>query len=202
MVMNAFVWELNEGGSIAVIADGLDAARRAVLGHLSEAERDTPSYHKKSACRKLRTLIESGSTPQSISVGQPPYVVLTPSEAAESGAGHGDISIGSMINSQIAIASPGATYTQTKVVLPKENLRQLLSALRASADTLGLAQADRRELQLQGDTIGTQLEREVPSCTIVGECLRSIRAILEGVAGNIVAAPILAQLIPISKQWF
>jgi hypothetical protein len=204
ILVKVFVWELDEGGCIAVIADELEAARRAGLGQLNTwAVREAPSYHKKAECRKLRTLIESGKTPQSMDVGQAPYVFLSPSpDPVEKGVGHPDISIGSMINSQIAIASPGATYTHSKAGLPAEDLRQLLSMLSISANKLNLGEEVRRELQLQTETISAQVQREVPSRSIVGECLQSIRAILEGVAGNIVAAPILAHLAALSKHWF
>ena len=200
--MKVFVWELDDGGSLAVIADELEAARRAALDNLTSAERDAPTYHEKSTCRKFRTVIESGRIPQSINVGQAPYVFLAPFPELVKSGGRGGISIGSMVNSQIAIASPHATYSQTKSGLQIEDLQELLSTLQASADKLNLAQEDRRELQLQADTITAQLQREVPSRSIVGECLRSLRAILEGVASNIVAAPIQAQLALISSHWF
>ena len=111
--MNAFIWELNDGGSVAVIADSLPSARVAALGFLKWGEQTASSYHRKSECRRLRTLIESASIPQSLTVGQGPYVFLAPSpERVESGGDRGNISIGSMINSQIAIASPGASYAK------------------------------------------------------------------------------------------
>ena len=192
--MNMFLWELDKGASLAVIAPELGQARSAALGQLELADQNTSDYHKKAECRKFRTLVESGSIPQSIPIGVPPYVtVVFSSNPAERNSRH-DISIGSMINSQIAIASPGAIYTQKNTASPAEDLQHLIATLHASLDKMSLTRKDRDELQSQAETVSAQLRREAPSRPIVGECLRSIQTILEGVASDVIAAPILAKL--------
>ena len=201
--MHVFIWELIDGPTVAAVADTLESAITGALGNLDLAERGAPSYSKKADCRKLRTLIQSGAIPQSAHVGSAPYVFIMPSpEPKENEFKTGSISIGSMVNSQVAIASPEASYSQMKGPFPLEDLRQVILDLRSVVKSLPLDTPTQRELDSQAATIEMQLQREAPSRSIIGECLRSVRAILEGVAGNILASPILLKLNPILQQCF
>ena len=106
---------------------------------------------------------------------------------------HGNVS-----HSQIA---PGATSpTQNVWAAADGGLTDLLRALTDAVDKLGASQEDRAELRAEIATIRAQLASPRPKNTIVAESLRSIRTVLEGAAGNMLASALLPQLAAVASR--
>jgi len=90
--------------------------------------------------------------------------------------------------------SPGAPITQS-IDNKSENFRELLSALKEFAATQNLLSSHRDEINISVGTIEVQLNAQRPNPTIIGECLRSVRTILENAVGSALAsAPLLAAI--------
>lgn len=98
--------------------------------------------------------------------------------------------IGSMSNSQLQQHSPAAMQNLNVGI----DLQQVLAAvteIRARQEELGLSSEEASELNAELTTIELQSRSPKPKGTIIKEALKSIKAILEGATGNIVAAGLL-----------
>jgi len=71
------------------------------------------------------------------------------------------------------------------------NLPELLALLNGTLPELSLDPSTRAEVQAEIQTAQAQLASPRPKQVIIGESLRTIRAILEGVAGNAAHARLL-----------
>jgi len=104
------------------------------------------------------------------------------------------ISVGQMVNSQIQQASPQSiqliTIDQSKI----NEIKQFLSELKKSIDQLGLIKEQVTELQSEIKTIEAQITSSKPKSIILTESLKTIRNILEGVAGGFIASGLLQSL--------
>lgn len=101
--------------------------------------------------------------------------------------------IGSMQNSQIQQASPSGSQ---KLSIENEinEISKIISSLKDSVDQLNLPIAAKDELNSEIDTILSQSRSPKPKSGILRESLKTIRTILEGAAGNVIASGILIQL--------
>lgn len=104
------------------------------------------------------------------------------------------ISIGQMTNSHIQQASPGATQVVNIGPDKYEQLKQVVYSLKESIDNLSLQPQQRSELEVEIITIETQMSSPKPKSTIIAECLKSIRNILEGAASGIIASGLLNKI--------
>ena len=104
------------------------------------------------------------------------------------------ISIGQMTNSHIQQASPGATQVVNIGPDKYEELKQVVYSLKESIDKLSLQPQQRSELEAEIVTIETQISSPKPKSTIIAECLKSIRNILEGAASGIIAYGLLNKI--------
>lgn len=104
------------------------------------------------------------------------------------------ISIGQMINSQIQQDSPKATQMVTIGEDKCEELKELLRSLKESIDKLGLEAQAKSDLQADIQTIEAQMSSSKPKLTIITKCVGSIRNILEGAAGNVLASLLLSKI--------
>ncbi len=98
--------------------------------------------------------------------------------------------IGSMSNSQLQQHSPTAMQNLNVGI----DLQQVLAAvteIRARQEELGLSSEEASELNAELTTIELQSKSPKPKGTIIKEALKSIKVILEGATGNIVAAGLL-----------
>jgi hypothetical protein len=73
-------------------------------------------------------------------------------------------------------------------------LGALVQSLATSIEMLGVSSEKMQELQSEIDTIGAQLRSSAPKKSIVTECLRSTRSILEGAAGSALASSLMSQV--------
>jgi hypothetical protein len=101
--------------------------------------------------------------------------------------------IGSMENSQLQQDSPGASQI-FNVGADSSQLIEFVSKIKASVKELGLDSDSEKELNSEILTIEIQSKSPKPKSNIIFESLKTIRSVLEGAAGSVVATPFLAQL--------
>jgi len=101
--------------------------------------------------------------------------------------------IGSMQNSQLQQDSAGAHQTQN-ISQSGTEISDFIKELKASIPNLELSQEKCSELESDVFSIENQLSSPNPKSVIIVESLNSVRNILEGTAGSILATELLAQL--------
>ncbi len=107
------------------------------------------------------------------------------------------ISIGTMIGG--AIQKDVQNSTQTVNFGPQEtqSIGDFVAKLKQHLPQVPLDNDAHLDATTQIATIELQLKAPKPNKTIIGESLRTVRNLLEGVAGNLVAAGLLGQLTPL-----
>jgi hypothetical protein len=114
-------------------------------------------------------------------------MTFTPEERAQAAAVHIDTFIQGVSGSQIQVNSPGARQQQGMSHDQLAELRKLVElvegALRSSPDS-----EDVRELRADVGTLRAQTESPKPKRSIVRESLSSLRTVLEGAAGELLAS--------------
>lgn len=101
--------------------------------------------------------------------------------------------IGSMQNSQLQQDSPNATQSLT-VNMDLKQLAGFIEALKGQVDGLRLNSTEKDELCAEIATIEHQIASPKPKPVIVKESLNTVRSLLEGIAGSMIASGLLAQL--------
>lgn len=101
--------------------------------------------------------------------------------------------IGSMSHSQLQQHSSGSSQV-INAALNLEALTELIRLLNSAKSTLPLESSIRAEYVAEIQTLESQASSPKPKTTILAESLKSIRTILEGAAGNVLASD-LAQKI-------
>lgn len=104
-----------------------------------------------------------------------------------------DIKVGDMTNSQIQQDSPSAKQTQS-ITQSANDISAFLSELKKNMDQLQLTSERHTELDSEIKTIAAQLASSKPKGGIIRESLHSVRNILEGTTGSVVATGLLTQL--------
>ncbi len=107
------------------------------------------------------------------------------------------ISIGTMSHSTIQQASAGAVQQVRYEQAAVEQFQEVIAEIKRNLSELQLNDEDRRQVEADVSTMEAQLASPKPGCTILIECLSSLRSILEKAAGAVVAAPILAKILPL-----
>lgn len=97
-------------------------------------------------------------------------------------------------NSQIQQGSAHSTQSIVAVLPDVRALRDLVQHLSDEAPKLGLAHADSAQLNAELQTVDTQLSSPRPNRSVIQEALRSIRNILEGCVGSILATGLLNEI--------
>jgi hypothetical protein len=100
---------------------------------------------------------------------------------------------GNIQDSQVQIEATNSTQTHTLEFNP-EKIIQLVEALRNTIDVLGLEQEQKEELASEINTLEAQANSPKPKNSIIGESLSSVRRIMEGASGNLVASGLLNQI--------
>jgi hypothetical protein len=96
------------------------------------------------------------------------------------------IQIGSMHGSQIQQATEGSIQAQES--LDVEDLRRLLAEIRSATESLGLKDAQAKEVHAELATVEAQLESPRPKRSIIRQSLSTVRSISEGAAGGTLGA--------------
>lgn len=104
------------------------------------------------------------------------------------------ISIGTMSNSTIQQASPGAVQDVSFEAAETNKIRAAVEEVKLKFDELELEIDERRQAEAEVATIEAQLGSPKPRRTIISESLASLRGILEGAAAAVVAAPLVAKI--------
>jgi hypothetical protein len=104
------------------------------------------------------------------------------------------ITIGTMNGSQIQQATTGSTqsYTQSADI---DGISAFVEKLLPSIDLLHNNHTDREQIRSDLETIRSLIKAPSPRFSMIRECLHSVKAILEGASGNLLAAQCL-QLLP------
>jgi hypothetical protein len=100
---------------------------------------------------------------------------------------------GPISDSQIQAGSPHSVQTFAKTV-DLEIVRDFVTETSGSIDKLELQPDKKKELEAELQTLESQLASPKPKMTVIKECLRSSRSILEGVAGSAIASGLLHKL--------
>lgn len=106
----------------------------------------------------------------------------------------GNIFHGSVDNSQVQAGTTSSTQNQVFKQSDAAELREIVSRLRGDSEAFGLGNDHRLELEAEIQTLEAQANSPKPKSSIIRETLGSIRRILEGAAGNAVAAAALYYL--------
>ena len=112
--------------------------------------------------------------------------LLTPTRRGDQLFNYGTIS-----NSNLQQGSPGSS---ANVNLSVQEQRDLIAQVRAAVPQLELTADQVNVVNADIGTIELQLNSGNPKKAIVSECWQSVRSILEGLAGNMVAAGVLYEL--------
>lgn len=104
---------------------------------------------------------------------------------------------GAITGSAIQAGSPGATQSFQAAGLDAAAVTGALRELLAASGRLGLSPERRNELEADAQTIIAQVESPAPKRVILTEAARSLRTVLEGAAGNILASGALEKLGPL-----
>jgi len=102
--------------------------------------------------------------------------------------------IGSMSNSQLQQQSDGAKQTMITKGLDVEALKAVINAIEDAIGAAGLSGEVKAELTADLLTLRAQSESPKPKVSVVRESLQSIRTILEGAAGNLLAIGLGSQI--------
>jgi len=98
---------------------------------------------------------------------------------------------GNVTNSPIQSGSPGAQQEVTIGDLDLGAIRNFLHELETRAPDIGLPATEGQELAAEIATIKAQVESPKPKKQIIRESLQSVRSILEGAGGGVVATGLL-----------
>jgi hypothetical protein len=100
------------------------------------------------------------------------------------------IEIGNMIGSSIQQGSPNSVSTVNYEVAAPE-IKQFVAEIKSAIDKLAISDAAREELKTDIQTLDVQIDSKNPKTAIILESLSSVRNILEGAVGSVVAAGLL-----------
>lgn len=100
---------------------------------------------------------------------------------------------GDIQDSQIQMDTQRSTQVRS-IEFDIDQIGKLIDALRNTRDVLGIDHEHKQELESEVCTLEAQTRSPKPKMGIIAESLGSIRRILEGAAGNLVASGLLNQI--------
>lgn len=104
------------------------------------------------------------------------------------------IQIHHMEGSQIQQGATSSVQTGTFNIGKTEDINAFLDSLKSQLNELPIGEEDKEEVTSDIETIESQLRSSRPKDGIVKECLKSIRNVLEGATGSILASGLLSQM--------
>ena len=119
---------------------------------------------------------------------------MTFSEKEKNAASAVNFNIQNMYHSQIQADTQHSAQTMTIQNLDLEEVKEVIQKLKQNIDQFGLDHARRSELLADVHTIEPQLSSSNPKKSIISEGLLSIRNILEGAVGSMIATGLLTQI--------
>lgn len=106
---------------------------------------------------------------------------------------HGPITI-----SRVELRTSGPPDRASANVRPRTS-RECLKKLQERIDELELALVAKQQLTRDFQTIDRELHSPCPRHSIVNECLRSMRSVLEGCVGSVMASEFLKALVALVR---
>lgn len=103
------------------------------------------------------------------------------------------IHIESMNNSQIQQGTKDSTLTVNLSVDNTQALKMFVQQFKASMEQIPFSPEDKAEASAELVTIEAQLESPRPKAAVITESLKTLRNLLEGVAGNFIASGLMQQ---------
>jgi hypothetical protein len=103
---------------------------------------------------------------------------------------------GSMTGSPI---QQGTSHSNVTVYFQTADVQSIIDKIRSAMADLPLSDESKNELELDIRTIEPQLSSPNPKRVVIAECLRSMRAVLEGIAGSIFATGIVYEIDKVMK---
>jgi len=97
-------------------------------------------------------------------------------------------------NSQIQNDANNSIQVMYRQEFDLEKLREFINEIKSSLNNLEVSENDKNELNSEVNTIESQINSPKPKHSIIRESLKTIRHILEGVAGSVIAAELLKML--------
>ena len=98
------------------------------------------------------------------------------------------IHVGSMVNSAIQQSSPGATQAVQATQQNRESAAEIIAALVAVLDQLGLTKPQRQEMTAEIETVQAQLKSPNPKWIIINEGFKGLQSTLQRVMHETVIA--------------
>jgi len=105
------------------------------------------------------------------------------------------INIGTMIDSQILQASPGAMQVSVITAQDRSTIEEAISLLKEHMDELKLPPEQERDVRADMETIEAQMKSSKPKWTVIKESATSSKEILQTVAAVSTAAQSALQLL-------
>jgi len=93
----------------------------------------------------------------------------------------------------------GSTQTVSFTIQQQQDLCSILNEIKQSIDDLGLDMQQQSDIRAEIGTIEAQLTSSKPKYSVITECLKSLRNILEGTVGSLIASGILVKLAALTK---
>ena len=109
------------------------------------------------------------------------------------------IQVEQMIGSQIQQGSSQTSQVLTYNNNDIEAMRKFIADLKNQLPELKLNTEAQAEVEADLITLESQVKSPRPKSTVIKECLLSIRTILEGIAGNVIAAMLMQQISTLLK---
>ncbi len=106
------------------------------------------------------------------------------------------INIGSMVNSQIQQGGPESDLSMVIDYAGLLKIKEVLNEIKVSLSELQLDSDTSEELLADISSAIAQIKSSKPKFSIITECLKSIRSILESSAGGVLATGLLSKIGP------
>jgi len=103
-----------------------------------------------------------------------------------------------MIGSQIQQGTHHSTQTQTVASSDIEAIKNLVEKLKAGLSSIPLNGDQKNEADAEIQTVEAQLKSSKPKINILRESLKTLRNLIEGLAGNALAAGLLPLFAPVA----
>ena len=97
------------------------------------------------------------------------------------------------------IIQQATSHSQATLTFNPADVKRVVERIKSGMDDLSLSDADKEQLKEDIDTIEPQLRSANPKRFAIAQCLHSMRNILEGAAGSILAAGIVNEISEIMK---
>lgn len=111
------------------------------------------------------------------------------------------INLHSPQNAAFNVNSPGASIAQDANNYQAPDFQALLTKLKEFSESEDLSAEHREQIKVDIETIEIQIGSQRPKNSIILECLRSAKVILENAAGTVVASALASYILPTLQRY-